>query len=277
MGRSGHGKTSPGVGDWVWTLFLLGLLVFTAWLAFSVAGLQLLGSRARVYSLASLVLLGILLPFRVAALVKGRRTAYVRWDFCIFLVPLVFLPFAGSLNGGASIAGAKVRFIPPTKSLVVVAPRSVIPLAPVSAVQAYVAPAVREEDGEPKAVEASQESFLVLDKDNFEALSDEVGGAADKYRGRRVALEGFILPSESGQAGRFSVGRLMITCCPADGIFVGLDARLDGEGELPAKDSWWHLEGEVEPVRSEGVTTAVLKVIKMEPRPLPEDPYIYQH
>lgn len=276
--KTGPWTARPGVGEWVWTLFLGALLIFTGWLAFSVSGLQLLGSRARIYSTASFLFLLVFFPIRIAALGSGHRAGYAGRGLLFFLAPLVLLPFAGSPNGGASIAGAKQRF---TAAAVSSAPGGtplkVIPLAPVAAVPAYSVSGDKTPADDGAMGDASGLPPLIFDKENFEDLCDEIGGAPGKNKGRKVSLEGFVLASESGLPHRFSLGRLLITCCPADGLYVGLEAQVEPGQSLPEKDLWFHLEGEVEPVQSDGVTTAVLKVIKAEPRPLPDDPYIYQH
>lgn len=281
-------KTFPGVGEILWTVFLGVLVGLTGWLGFSSVGLQWLGSRAQVYCVVALVFLLLLWTLRLVALFRGHRTAYVRWDFLIFLVPFVLIPLAGSPNGGASVAEAKPRMavsVPVVKVSAVVPGPTGTPTLADTAKPTSKSSGKTEKKVEPalpsvKPVQAAKVPSLpdlVFNKDNFEDLYDEISGAAEKYKGRKVVLDGFVLPSETVQPGRFSLGRLLITCCPADGVFMGFDAVQAPGARGPEKDSWWHFEGEVEPAVEDGVTVALLKVSKMEPVAVPADPYVYQH
>jgi putative membrane protein len=68
--------------------------------------------------------------------------------------------------------------------------------------------------------------------------------------------------------------RMMMVCCAADLVPVGLTCRFDHASSIPQR-SWHHIEGKISAAVRDNDTIPVIMVEKMSDIPEPKDRYIY--
>lgn len=285
-GRSGPGsrlrraalarKLAPraGFAETVWLLFLAGLTILMLDLGTSDAGSRIFGSRAQILCLVSAGLLGLCTVARIAAFATGRRSSYVRFDLVLFFLPFAFAPLAGYLDGATALAMTR-QFVPPAAQRNASDPFTGTALSE-PAKQVPVSP--------PMPILAG--GSLRFDARNFRTNYDAVYAAPKSFSGMKIHLEGFVLPSDEIGLSGFVVGRNLIWCCSADGIMLGIPARLPEGAAMPEAGAWIEMEGRLDSfemaqgsvVQGQDMSGTLLPLIHIETiltKVMPRDPYLY--
>lgn len=116
-----------------------------------------------------------------------------------------------------------------------------------------------------------------------EIFSETIGAIelfAEKFRGKKVKLSGFVYQEPGrhggqGNADELILGRFLVLCCTADSAPFGLVVTSDQPIEGIAKDTWLEVEGVIEPQIRQGKAIITVKAERIREIPRPETPYVY--
>lgn len=237
----------------LWILVLILITGYAAVTAVSPWGVQWFGRNIPWFCMASLVILVPLTVLQIRQFAAGRSMTFQGPEVWIFLIPLVVLPWYLPLDGGAQVALSKT-----------------LP-APVEA--------------EPPSIEVPTQGVIELSEDNYHTYWNAVNAAPDQYAGREVIFRGFGYPLTDDKKLWF-FGRLLLACCPSDGIPEGFEVEIPIGTKLPRKMTWWEIRGTITPItetQSRSPDTGIWKgdripklvLQSFQPCPIPEDPFVY--
>lgn len=238
----------------LWCLVLVLLTVYAAVTAFSPWGVQWFGRNIPWFCGASLVFLVPLTVMQFRQLVAGRVPTTLHGpQVWVFLVPLLVLPWYLPLDGGAQVALAKA--LPPPPS------------------------------ADAPSVDLPPEGTITLGDDHYHSYWETLNDGPDQYSGREVSFRGFGYPiSADGKLWFF--GRLLLACCPSDGIPEGFEVEIPAGTPLGKPMTWWEVRGTITPFTEtedrdpntgiwKGSRVPRLVLRSVQPSKIPTDPFVY--
>lgn len=121
------------------------------------------------------------------------------------------------------------------------------------------------------------EDMLVMDSNNFYRCIMEICDNLDKYIGTPIEVTGFVFREvNSVKDDQFVPARMLMTCCAADLMPVGLLCCYEGTGALSEGD-WVKVTGTIEEVEYKGSKIPCILADSVEGTRAPEDSYIYPY
>jgi putative membrane protein len=129
-------------------------------------------------------------------------------------------------------------------------------------------------ESEP-VLEARGNDPVVISEENYYSVISDMFNFPDLYAGKHIRISGMIVhknhPKDPSDC---AVMRMMMVCCAADLVPVGLTCRFDHASSIPQR-SWHHIEGKISAAVRDNDTIPVIMVEKMSDIPEPKDRYIY--
>jgi putative membrane protein len=125
-----------------------------------------------------------------------------------------------------------------------------------------------------------KDGVVVIEDANFYKAVNELGTNLNKYKGKRININGFVLRKKEFKEDEFVIARMSMDCCAADAQVIGIMAKLDRAFEFK-KDAWVSVEGIIEEVEYRDTVTntdlilPIIKVSKIENIKTPENIYVY--
>ncbi|MEG0773486.1 TIGR03943 family protein [Clostridium sp.] len=125
-----------------------------------------------------------------------------------------------------------------------------------------------------------KDGVVVIGDENFYKAVNELGTNLNKYKGKKIAISGFVLRKKEFKEDEFVIARMSMDCCAADAQVIGIMAKLDRAFEFK-KDAWVSVEGIIEEIEYRDTVTntdlilPIIKVSKIENIKTPENIYVY--
>lgn len=238
----------------VWFILLLGLSFYLFMLVISGDLTRFIHPRMTIYiyfALGALMIMAAFQGTRIFEEGKGR----IKKGYAVFLLPLVcgMLMHPGSLNEDIS------------KNKGVVISPSQIDLSYKDST--YVDDSVRD-------------GIITLTENNFTKVLYSIWSSPDKYVGRSISLEGFIYRDEDMAQNQLIISRMIINCCVADTVVVGIAAEY-GEIEKLQENEWVSVVGKINmmkcinPLTKAEETVPGIIIDSLQIIEKPENPYVY--
>ena len=124
---------------------------------------------------------------------------------------------------------------------------------------------------------ALQDGVLVMDGSNFYDCVNEIYADLDRFNGMSIEVIGFVYnDSEDFSENEFVPARLMMVCCAADMVPVGLLCRYQNACELET-DSWVKVSGIIGQTDFNGDIVPYIEAVSVEKSEKPSDEYIYPY
>lgn len=116
------------------------------------------------------------------------------------------------------------------------------------------------------------DGIITITPINYLEILLDIMDYRDKYVGKEIEVDGFIMYHTSLGENQYLVSRYAVACCAADAVIVGFVA----EGTPPYPDNTWvKMRGKI--VRLDNDSQPVVQVSTVEEISTPADPYIYQY
>jgi len=121
-----------------------------------------------------------------------------------------------------------------------------------------------------------QNNTIVLSDNNFEKWTEEISNNMLKYEGKNIELTGFVFKTDGFKYNEFVPARLMMTCCAADLVPVGLLAHYD-KAKILKQDTWIMVKGKIKIIDYNGEKSPIIVVDKIRNTEKPKDEYVYPY
>lgn len=124
-----------------------------------------------------------------------------------------------------------------------------------------------------------QGNIIKPNEQNYSDVVNEIMYNANKYKGKKITLGGFVYKDETFPKDIFVVGRMLIICCAADAELTGLAVKMDNC--TLQNDQWVEVTGFIDVMPNfdtedtDNKIIPVIKVANVKPIAKPSNPYIY--
>ena len=118
-----------------------------------------------------------------------------------------------------------------------------------------------------------QGNTIFVNDNNFVRWTEEITNNMVKYKGKKIELTGFVFKSDGFKENEFVPARLMMTCCAADSVPVGILANYDKAKDLK-KDTWIKVTGKIKIVDYQGEKTPIIIVKSIQNAVKPTIDYV---
>ncbi len=234
-----------------------------------------------IFASAVMALIALLMLPRLKSHSDDKKSPWLLIAFAVPLFLTLILP--PQPMGSASVSTSDLLAANPSVS----ASDSAQPVneanVPVSEqTQAQVIPTAKPVQPEiPESQEADsgadEGQTLLVTNDNFYDVLNALYDDMDDYLGRRIEMTGFVFfDPENFSADQFVPARLLMTCCAADMVAVGVLCRYDDAATLE-EDSWVKVTGIVSATNFLGETVPSIEVESVRKTTPPDDEYIYPY
>ncbi|MBU3114511.1 TIGR03943 family putative permease subunit [Clostridium lacusfryxellense] len=115
---------------------------------------------------------------------------------------------------------------------------------------------------------------IVVRDDNFEKWTEEISNNMAKYEGKKIQLTGFVFKAEGFKNNELVPARLMMTCCAADLVPVGLLAHYDKAKDLK-QDTWIAITGKIKLLDYNGEKNPIIIIESLKNTSKPSKEYVY--
>lgn len=120
---------------------------------------------------------------------------------------------------------------------------------------------------------AEDGAIVITDLNHFTVITD-MYATPHKYAGREIEFIGFVLKRSSYAPDQIQVGRMVMWCCVADMVVLGLMCSTDEAVDLEAW-SWVSIKGVVEVSESNDGAQPLVMVTELIRIEAPENEYVY--
>ncbi|MBU3076120.1 TIGR03943 family putative permease subunit [Clostridium estertheticum] len=118
------------------------------------------------------------------------------------------------------------------------------------------------------------DNTIVISDNNFEKWTEEISNNMLKYEGKKIELIGFVFKADGFKNNEFVPARLMMTCCAADLVPVGLLANYDKAKDLK-QDTWIKVTGKIKILNYNGEKTPIIIVESIKNTEKSKIEYVY--
>jgi len=242
------------ISQTVWFIILLGLSFYLFILVITGNITRFIHPRMAIYiyfALGALMIMAAFQGTRIFEAGKGR----MKRGYVVFLLPLVcgMLMHPGNLN--EEISKNKGVVISPSQTDF----------------------GYRESTYVDDSV---TDGIITLTENNFTRVLYSIWTSPDKYVGKRISVEGFIYREKDMAPNQFIISRMIINCCAADTVVVGIAAEY-GEIEKLQENEWVSVVGKIDmmncinPLTKEEETVPGIAIDSLQIIEKPENPYVY--
>jgi putative membrane protein len=283
MRRSGRGKNRLNI--LIKSLILLGFASF--FLKAILTGDVTLYVHPRtipVIAFASVVMIVIAI-FMLGELFAGATEKVRGRTLVIWLFPLLLAFAVPAQSLGADVAAAGEIQLSGSAALSADSSAGLSPEVPRDETNSSALPesgqqAVQEETADPFAKEDGRllrDGVLVMDSDQFYRSMIEISDNLDQYLGVPVEVTGFVFRDvEDIKDDQFVPARMLMTCCAADLVPIGLLCSYEETGTLSEND-WVRVTGTIGETEYMGKTIPCIDADSVEISQAPQDAYVYPY
>ncbi|SET36975.1 putative membrane protein [Natronincola peptidivorans] len=180
--------------------------------------------RMNQFVIASLIVFILLTILQIRNITRKRPNQKIKIGFFILIVPLIIAAVLSPKGLNEEEAVKKGVTIANTQS-------------------------VNENGSLGKTIDASlshkKEGLLEIKAEVFDEVLQDIRNNTDDYLGQRVRIAGFIDRQESYPDHHFVVARMLMVCCAADTLVVGLLAEWEGIQDFE-EFQWVEVEGVID-------------------------------
>lgn len=238
-----------------------------------------------IFSAVSMTLIAFLMLPRLKSRPNAKRSL---WPLALFALPLLMaLIFQPQSIGSASVSTSDLMAAGQSGSTDIGAQPTSDANAPspkpsnAQAVPSEEPPqsviasdAAEDEVAGPGADDA--QTLFVTD-DNFYEVLNALYEDMGSYQGKRIEMTGFVFfDPENFAPDQFVPARMLMTCCAADMVAVGVLCHYDDAATLE-EDSWVKVTGTVGTTDFLGETVPYVEVESIQTTTPPDDKYIYPY
>jgi putative membrane protein len=125
----------------------------------------------------------------------------------------------------------------------------------------------------------SQGNLIKPNEKNYYDVINDIKYNANKYKGKKITIGGFVYKDETFPKDTFVVGRLIIICCAADAELTGLVVKMNNS--TLQNDQWVEATGSIDVIpnfdKDDPInkTIPVINVTNVKTIAKPSNPYIY--
>ncbi len=216
------------INELIWFGILVAFSIYLLNLIVSGSILHFIHPKMVKFAIGSFSVFLFLAIYQVLVLINGRSSKELRLGYLLFILPLLF-GFALEPQGlDESITMRRSTTIASANHL----NESFIFSSNVDPVELLLT-----------------DDVLVIDETNFDGALKQVKNDLEQYSGTRVSISGFIDLQTHDQAisNSFIISRLLVTCCAADALPIGLLTTYEGVEDWE-EYSWIHVIGTIEQV-----------------------------
>jgi putative membrane protein len=245
------------INEFIWFVILISFSYYFYKILYSGEIANFMHPKMIKYVYVGFMALGILAIYQFFNLIKDHDEHEIKYGYIMFLIPL-FLGFFVSPKGLNAYA-VKNRGI------------SVFQ-------KANTASAAKNVKNEDEIVVIGGE--IVIDDKNYLQVMNKLYKEANKYKGKRIKVKGFVYKDTDFEKDNFVVARMVLSCCAADAEVVGFMCEYKEDNKL-SKDEWVQItgilaEGYISVKKDEKVAIPLIKVEKITSIEEPANKYIYQ-
>lgn len=244
-----------------WFLILVGFAYYIYYLISTKKLYLFIHPRLTIYMYFSLFIFMILSLLQIKKIFKVKG-GHAKAASTIFLLPLVLVYIVNPQGLNAEIASQKGYS---TNSYGVASNPST------------TAPTTSQTD---ESINSDLQGNLIKpNEQNYSDVVNEIMYNANKYKGKKITLGGFVYEDGSFPKDTFVIGRMLIICCAADAELTGLAVKMDNS--TLQKDQWVEVTGTIDVMPNfdkedtDDKIIPVIKVTNVKPMTKPSNPYIY--
>ncbi|MCB2292705.1 TIGR03943 family protein [Clostridium algoriphilum] len=119
-----------------------------------------------------------------------------------------------------------------------------------------------------------KENTIVVSDNNFGKWTEEISNNMAKYEGKKIELTGLVFKADGFKDNEFVPARLMMTCCAADLVPVGLLAHYDKAKDLK-QDTWIIVKGTIKLLEYNGEKSPIIITESIKNTEKPKKEYVY--
>ncbi|MDE3838887.1 TIGR03943 family protein [Bacillus methanolicus] len=126
-----------------------------------------------------------------------------------------------------------------------------------------------------KLMKELENAPVILMKDLvYSSYYDAISIDVDKYKGRKIQLNGFVYKEKGFQPNQLVISRFLITHCVADAGIIGFLSEFP-EASTLYPDTWIEAEGTLDVTTYNGTKLPLIKINSWKKIDEPKEPYLY--
>lgn len=219
--------------------------------------------------------------------IHPRMTIYMYFSFFIFIIlSLLQIKKIFKVKGGHAKAASTIFLLPLVLVYIVnpqglnaeIASQKGYSTNSYEVVSSTTAEATDSKSG-GSSVSGLKGNLIKPNEQNYSDVVNEIMYNANKYKGKKINLGGFVYKDGTFPKDIFVVGRMLIICCAADAELTGLAVKMDNS--TLQNDQWVEITGVIDVMPNfdkddkDNKTIPVIKVTNVKPMAKPSNPYIY--
>lgn len=205
-----------------WFIILLGFSVYFSYLLLTGRIVYFIHPRMIKYAIISLVGITILTVYQFKKITSYNKGNKIKKGYAMFLLPLL-LGFIVAPNGlNTSIADKKGISLNQFNS--------------------SGASNISDKD---KNIEYLEDDTIKFNTDEYVNMMDDISTNFNKYRGKKILIDGFVYKEKSFKKNEFVVARFFLVCCAADTQIIGVMGKWKNTPSLKSGD-WISVEGKID-------------------------------
>ncbi|EIJ78125.1 hypothetical protein PB1_11214 [Bacillus methanolicus PB1] len=131
-----------------------------------------------------------------------------------------------------------------------------------------------EEEYQKLMKELENTSAILMNDLVYSSYYDAISIDIDKYKGRKIQLNGFVYKEKGFQTNQLVISRFLITHCVADAEIIGFLSEFP-EASTLSPDTWIEAEGTLDVTTFNGTRLPLIKINSWKKIDEPKEPYLY--
>lgn len=129
------------------------------------------------------------------------------------------------------------------------------------------------------STEDDTKSLIKPNDQNYSDVVNDIMYNANKYKGKKITISGFVYKDGTLPKDTFIVGRMLIICCAADAELTGLAVKMDNS--TLQSDQWIEVTGVINVIPNfdkedtDNKVIPIINVTNVKKVAKPSNPYIY--
>jgi putative membrane protein len=133
---------------------------------------------------------------------------------------------------------------------------------------------ISEEEYDQLTQRLSASSNIVMNDAMFSTYYDEIKVDIQKFKGKQIALKGFVYKENGFNKNQLVISRFLITHCVADASIIGFLSEFP-EASTVKEDTWIEANGVLDIATYNGTELPIIKITDWIQISEPKEPYLY--